>query len=262
MCMLWVSATYAQTNFWEDPRIVDEGKEPARAWFIPYTDAAQVDRDDKFGSPRVKSLNGTWKFHFAEKVSLRPADYYAETLSEAEWKDIRVPGSWETQGFGVPVYTNIKYIFHANPPHVDSGDLPVGTYRTWFETPEAFEGMEIFLNFGSISGAATIYVNGQKAGYTKAAKTPAEFNITPYLKAGRNLLAMQVFKWSDASYLEDQDFWRLGGIERDCRLVEPLPESRPQPAGHAGCLVAGSLLVMERDRSVGGSCVSRPVSRT
>ncbi|MDR1455404.1 MAG: DUF4981 domain-containing protein [Tannerella sp.] len=211
--------TFAQSNFWEDPRIVDEGKEPARAYFVPYADAAQAERDDKFESPYVKSLNGTWKFHFAENVGQRPTGFHAENLDEASWKDIQVPGSWETQGFGVPVYSNSRYIFPANPPYVDNDDLPIGTYRTWFEVPALFAGREIILNFGSISGAATIYVNGRKVGYTKAAKTPAEFNITPCLKAGRNLLAVQVFKWSDASYLEDQDFWRLGGIERDVLLI-------------------------------------------
>jgi beta-galactosidase len=217
--LLGGSTVFAQTSFWEDPRIVDEGKEPARASFIPYADAAQVERDDKFESPCVKSLNGTWKFHFAENVSRRPDDFQTEHLDDASWKDIQVPGSWETQGFGVPVYTNIKYIFPVNPPYMDNSDLPVGTYRTRFEVPASFEGREIILNFGSISGAATIYVNGRKVGYTKAAKTPAEFNITPYLKAGTNLLAVQVFKWSDASYLEDQDFWRLAGIERDVLLI-------------------------------------------
>jgi beta-galactosidase len=219
LCLLWSANAFAQTNFWEDPRIVDEGKEPARAYFIPYASSSQVDTDDKFDSPYVKSLNGTWKFHFAENVAQRPSGFYSVNTDDSSWKDIQVPGSWDTQGFGVPVYSNSPYIFPANPPYVDNDDLPIGTYRTWFEIPASFDGKEIFLNFGSISGAATIYLNGQKTGYTKAAKVPAEFNITPYLKAGKNLLAVQVFKWSDASYLEDQDFWRLGGIERDVLLI-------------------------------------------
>jgi beta-galactosidase len=213
------SQLFAQSNFWENPEFVDEGKEPPRADFIPYADLNQLMEDNKFASPFVKELNGTWKFYFAENVAQRPVDFYSETLSESSWKDIRVPGSWETQGFGVPVYTNIKYIFPVNPPFVDNNDLPVGSYRTWFDVPESFEGKEIILYFGSISGAATVYVNGKKVGYSKAAKTPAEFNITPCLKKGKNLLALQIFKWSDASYLDDQDFWRLGGIERDVMLI-------------------------------------------
>jgi beta-galactosidase len=209
----------AQTNLWERPEVVDKGKEPARADFIPYANLQQLMVDNKFASPYVKSLNGVWKFHFVENVAQRPVDFYSESLNDASWKDIRVPGSWETQGFGVPVYTNIRYIYPANPPFVDNDDLPVGTYRTGFEVPASFDGKEIILYFGSISGAATIYVNGKEAGYSKTAKTPAEFDITPYLKAGKNLLAIQVFKWSDASYLEDQDFWRLAGIERDVLLI-------------------------------------------
>ena len=220
---LYASSSFGQAaasgNFWETPSIVDEGKEPPRADFVPYAALSQLLADDKFASPYVKSLNGTWKFYFAENVASRPVDFYAEKLNESEWKDIKVPASWETQGFGVPVYSNSPYIFPINPPYVDNDDLPIGSYRTWFELPASFDGKEIFLYFGSISGAATIYVNGQRVGYSKAAKTPAEFDVTPYLKKGGNLLALQVFKWSDASYLEDQDFWRLAGIERDVLLI-------------------------------------------
>ncbi|MDR0758184.1 MAG: DUF4981 domain-containing protein [Tannerella sp.] len=210
-------------NFWETPSIVDEGKEPPRADFIPYASLSQLLADDKYASPYVKNLNGVWKFYFAENVASRPVDFYSENLDESEWKDIRVPASWETQGFGAPVYTNSHYIFPLNPPYVDNNDLPIGSYRTRFELPDSFDGKEIFLYFGSISGAATVYVNGQRVGYSKVARTPAEFNITPYLKKGGNLLALQVFKWSDGSYLEDQDFWRLAGIERDVLLI-----SRPK----------------------------------
>jgi beta-galactosidase len=207
------------SNPWETPAIVDEGKEPPRADFTPYATREQALEDDIQASPLVKSLNGVWKFHFAERVAERPVDFYSEALDDGAWHDIRVPASWETQGFGVPVYTNSPYIFPLNPPYVDNEDLPIGTYRTRFETPAWFDGKEVMLYFGSISGAATVYLNGQRVGYSKAAKTPAEFNITPFLKKGRNLLAVQVFKWSDASYIEDQDFWRLAGIERDVRLV-------------------------------------------
>jgi beta-galactosidase len=215
---MFTSNNFGQ-NAWETPSIVDEGKEPPRADFIPCADLSQLLTDNKFASPYIKNLNGVWKFHFAENVASRPVDFYSENLNESAWKDIRTPASWETQGFGTPVYTNSPYIFPLNPPYVDNDDLPIGSYRTWFETPETFDGKEIFLYFGSISGAATVYINGQRLGYSKAAKTPAEFNVTPYLKKGKNLLALQVFKWSDASYLEDQDFWRLAGIERDAFLI-------------------------------------------
>lgn len=210
---------FAQNNFWEDPTLVDEGKEPGRADFVPYANMQQVIENKPQSSPYVKSLNGTWKFTFAEKVSERVTDFYRINLDETTWKAILVPGSWELQGFGIPVYSNSDYIFPVNPPYVDNEDLPIGTYRTWFEIPESYSDKEIILYFGSIAGAATIYVNEEKIGYSKASKTPAEFNITRFLKKGKNLLALQVFKWSDASYLEDQDFWRLSGIERDVTLI-------------------------------------------
>ncbi|MCC8147082.1 MAG: DUF4981 domain-containing protein [Bacteroidales bacterium] len=211
--------SYAQTNFWEDPTIVDENKEPARAYFIPYSSQAELQKGNKFESSYTYSLNGTWKFLFSENAAQRLVNFYDVNLDDSNWKDIRVPASWETQGFGIPVYTNVTYIFPANPPYVDNNDLPIGTYRMKFNVPTSFQNKEVFLNFGSISGAATIYLNGKKVGYSKAAKTPAEFNITPFIEPGENILAIQIFKWSDASYLEDQDFWRLAGIERDVLLI-------------------------------------------
>jgi beta-galactosidase len=210
---------FSQTNFWENPSIVDEGKEPARAYFIPFSNSEELQANDSHKSQNIQFLNGTWKFYFAEKVADRPVDFFKATLNDAEWKNIQVPGSWEMQGFGVPVYTNSGYIFPENPPFVDNNDLPIGTYRTKFKVDEKLSGKEIILHFASISGAATIYVNEKRVGYSKASKTPAEFNITPFLQPGENLLAVQVFKWSDASYIEDQDFWRLAGIERDVFLI-------------------------------------------
>lgn len=225
LCLFFAiaSGAYAQGNLWETPSVVDEGKEPPRADFVPYATEAQIVENVKWNSPYVRSLNGMYKFHFSENVSQCPLDFYKENLDDSQWKAIQVPGNWELQGFGVPVYTNNKYIFARNPPLVDNNDLPIGSYRYWFDLPEEFAGRETFLYFGSIAGAATIYVNGQRVGYSKVSKTAAEFNISKYLKKGKNLLAVQVFKWSDASYIEDQDFWRLAGIERDVMLI-----SRPK----------------------------------
>lgn len=221
ICSLMTVATltFAQENYWENPSIVDEGKEPARADFVPYESVGQLIQDVKTLSPYVYSLNGTWKFQWVEKPSLRTTEFSNLNANDAVWKSIKVPGSWEMQGFGVPVYTNINYVFPANPPYVDNEDLPVGTYLTTFKVPSSFAGKEIFLYFGSIAGAATVYMNGQKIGYSKVSKTPAEFNISPYLKEGDNTLCVQVFKWSDASYIEDQDMWRMAGIERDVMLI-------------------------------------------
>ncbi len=207
----------AATNRWETPTIVDQGKEAPRASFVTYPsrDAFLAGKQ----SPDEMSLNGKWKFTFAEKPALAPVDFYSDTVNTSSWDLIDVPGSWETQGHGVPVYTNVTMIIPNNPPFVDNEDLPVGTYRRSFTLPADMQGKEIFLYFGSIAGAATVYVNGNEVGYSKAAKTPAEFNITPWLRNGENTLAVQIYKWSDASYLEDQDFWRLAGLERDVKLI-------------------------------------------
>ena len=120
--------------------------------------------------------------------------------------------NWEVQGYGVPIYTNVVYPFPKNPPFVGE-DNPVGTYRRSFTVPKDCAGKQVLLHFGSISGCAFIYVNGKKAGLTKASKTAAEFDITQFLRDGENQLAVQIFRWHDGSYLEDQDFWRLSGIE-------------------------------------------------
>lgn len=223
-CWLLLAATLqAQTNFWENPKLVNEGVEKPRATFVPYEGKTQAMSGDKFNTPYVHSLNGTWRFKFSAKPSERPMNFYETDYKEYDWHNIEVPSNWELQGFGIPVYTNINYIFPENPPFVDNEDLPIGSYRTTFNVPKDWNNREIILHFESIAGAATVWVNGEKAGYSKASKTATELDITKFLKPGKNLLAVEVFKWSDASYLEDQDFWRLAGIERDVYLI-----SRPK----------------------------------
>jgi beta-galactosidase len=154
---------------------------------------------------------------YVDRYANRSKDFYRTDLNDSKWNTIPVPSNWEREGFGIPIYTNIVYPFPKNPPFVGEDD-PVGTYRKQFSIPSNWDGKEIILQFGSITGCAFVYVNGQKIGITKASKSPAEFNITKYVKKGTNLLAVQVFRWHDGSYLEDQDFWRISGIERDVFL--------------------------------------------
>lgn len=205
-------------NDWENPALFELNKEKPRATGILFAQAADVVADDYSRSPFFKSLNGNWKFHYAARHTERPLDFYIPGKELSGWKDIAVPSNWEVEGFGIPIYTNIVYPFPKDPPFI-GGDNPVGTYRREFEIPGSWNDQQVFLHFGSISGCAFIYVNGQKAGMSKVSKSPAEFNITPFLKPGKNLLAVQVFRWHDGSYLEDQDFWRLSGIERDVFLT-------------------------------------------
>lgn len=217
--VLLFSNVQSQTNNpdWENPTLFELNKEKPHATFHLYQDKNKAVADDPNQSTWYKSLNGTWKFLYTDNHVNRPTNFFEESLSDKNWSNLTVPSNWELNGFGLPIYTNIIYPFPKNPPFVGD-NVPVGTYRKEFTVPENWNGKQIILQFGSITGCAFIYVNGQKVGINKASKTAAEFNITPYLKSGKNLLAVQVFRWHDGSYLEDQDFWRLSGIERDVAI--------------------------------------------
>lgn len=169
-------------------------------------------------SELYQSLNGNWKFNIVKNPSQRPMDFYAANLDDSNWTNIQVPSNWEIQGYDIPIYTNIVYPFPKNPPFIGGDYNPVGSYRRTFTIADSWKDKEVILHFGSITGYARVFLNGKEVGMTKASKTAAEFNVTSFLKKGDNLIAVQVFRWHDGSYLEDQDFWRLSGIERDVYL--------------------------------------------
>ncbi|AVR45590.1 beta-galactosidase [Christiangramia fulva] len=221
--LLYIGA-FAQNekNEWEDPSVLDRNKEGAHAQFVLYQNAEAA--KNKKESGYYKSLNGTWKFKIVKSPSERPKDFYEVSLNDSAWKDIQVPSNWEVEGFDIPIYTNVTYPFPKNPPFIDGTYNPVGSYRTNFVIPDNWDGKEIILHFGSISGYARVFLNGKEVGMTKASKTPAEFDITSFVEKGNNLLAVQVFRWHDGSYLEDQDFWRLSGIERDV-FLQAMPKT-------------------------------------
>lgn len=229
LCLLTIKPAFSQVNFtfkeWEDPSVVELGKEPPHTFFTSYSQMEDAMTDDPTKSPFVKSLNGTWKFHYVNTPEERPTTFQNPSFNDWYWKEITVPSNWELQGFGIPIYTNHNNPFPINPPFIDHSYDPVGSYRTQFTVPEGWSGREVILHFGSISGAAYVWVNGQAVGLSKVAKSPAEFNITPFLKKGDNTLAVQVFRWHDGSYLEDQDMWRLSGIERNVFLSSKSPVS-------------------------------------
>ncbi|WP_200974477.1 glycoside hydrolase family 2 TIM barrel-domain containing protein [Echinicola sp. 20G] len=201
-------------NEWENPGIIDRNKEAARAYFITYPSEEKAIIGNKETNESYQSLDGLWKFSLVKRPQDRPTDFYKVDFNDQHWDEIKVPSNWELEGYDMPVYTNVSYPFPANPPFVDNQYNPVGTYRRTFSIPANWDNEEVILHFGSISGYARVFLNGEEVGMTKAAKTPAEFIITDYLKAGKNILAVQIFRWHDGSYLEDQDFWRLSGIER------------------------------------------------
>ncbi|HTJ50850.1 MAG TPA: glycoside hydrolase family 2 TIM barrel-domain containing protein [Cyclobacteriaceae bacterium] len=177
----------------------------------------------------VQSLNGIWKFKWSPDPQSRPVNFYTENYSTENWDNILVPGNWELQGFGTPIYTNITYPFKRDPPRVTSEPEknftsyrernPVGSYSTTFAIPENWKEKQIFLNFGGVLSAMYVWVNGQKVGYSENSMSPAEFDITKYVLKGENKLAVEVYRWCDGSYLEDQDMWRLSGIFRDVDLI-------------------------------------------
>jgi len=205
-------------NDWENPELFQINREPARAAFIPYADETSAISDNYTSSPWYFSLNGKWKFSWSPTPDQRPKDFYKSDYSTTNWKELQVPSNWELNGYGIPIYTNITYPFDRNPPFINHSDNPVGSYKRDFVLPENWNNRHIYLHFEAGTSAMYIWINGEKVGYTENTKSPAEFDITKYLKAGKNSLAVEVYRWSDGSYLEDQDFWRLSGIDRDVYL--------------------------------------------
>lgn len=205
-------------NDWENPEVFQINREPARATFLPYADEPSAIADDYARSLWFLSLNGNWKFNWSPTPDERPKDFFKTNFNTTNWKEISVPSNWELQGYGIPIYTNITYPFVKNPPFIDHADNPVGSYKRTFELPENWNSRRVYLHFEAGTSAMYVWVNGEKAGYSENTKSPAEFDITKYVKAGKNQVAVEVYRWSDGSYLEDQDFWRLSGIDRDVYL--------------------------------------------
>ena len=222
-----LSSIYPQVKFsfkeWEDPSVTQLGQLPPHTFAMDYRNTEDVFENDFSKSPNYKSLNGTWKFYYVNTPEERPQAFYKDGFNDWNWKEMTVPSNWELNGFGIPIYTNVQYPFPANPPYIDHAYNPVGSYRRSFTVPENWTDKDVILHFGSISGCAYVWVNGQAVGLSKAAKSPAEFNITPFLKKGDNTLAVQVYRWHDGSYLEDQDMWRLSGLERNVFLTAKSP---------------------------------------
>ncbi|PPK85041.1 beta-galactosidase [Neolewinella xylanilytica] len=224
--LLSVTGRAQEVPEWENPEIFEINREYPHAAFyrFPTPDAA-LGSSDYTESPFYQSLNGTWKFNWVVKPAERPQFFYRPDYDVSGWEEIPVPANWELEGFGTPIYTNIVYPFPKNPPFIDHDYNPVGSYRRTFTVPADWDGKEVYLHFGGVSSAMYIWVNGERVGYNEGSKTPAEYRITDYLQRGENSLAVEVYRWSDASYLEDQDFWRLSGIDRDVYLYATAPVS-------------------------------------
>lgn len=209
---------YSQTPEWENPEVFQVNKENYRSTFIPYPNTDLATKDNYAQSPFFMSLDGIWKFNWVEKPSKAPTDFYKEGYNVSDWANMPVPGNWEFNGFGTPIYTNTKYPFPINVPYVDNDNNPVGSYVREFELPQGWDNRKVFIHFEGGAAAMYLWINGQKVGYTENAKSPAEFDITQYVRKGKNTVACQIYKYGDGSYLEDQDMWRLAGLNRSVYL--------------------------------------------
>ena len=220
--LIWVTASSLQAQQiaveWENPSVFAVNTEKTRVTALPYADIEGAIADEYERSLFFQSLNGHWKFHWVPKVADVPHGFYKENYDDRNWDSMPVPGNWEFNGYGIPVYISAGFGFSASPPHIDRENSPVGAYRQSFTIPESWDGRRVILHFEGGTNFIYVYVNGEQVGINKNARSPAEFDITPYLRPGENLLACQVHKFSDGSYLEDQDMWRLGGINRSVYL--------------------------------------------
>lgn len=221
-CFLLTTSNFIAQNLLpiiEDPEVVEINKLAARATFFAYEDLEAAQNNKTETSKNYNSLNGLWKFKWSESPEHRPKAFYSQDYSTDAWSSIKVPSNWELEGYGVPIYTNIPYPFSFNetptPPDIPDGYNPVGSYKRNFSISQDWKNQNITLHFGAVKSAFFLWINGQKVGYSQGSKLPAEFDITKYVATGDNSISLEVYRWSDGSYLEDQDFWRLSGIERD-----------------------------------------------
>ncbi|MBB3187361.1 glycoside hydrolase family 2 TIM barrel-domain containing protein [Microbacter margulisiae] len=229
MLLSTIIPVFGQTSYgilpdWENSQVTGINKEPPYYSFLPYSDqqSALADSTLEIHTPYYKSLDGMWKFHWSKNPAERPKDFYKATYNARQWKSIPVPSQWQLEGYGRPIYLNNRYPFHpdypAHPPLVNADHNPVGSYLTTFTVPQGWDGREVFIHFDGVESAFYIWVNGEKVGYSQGRMTPTEFNLTPFLRKGTNRLAVEVYQWSDGSYLEDQDMWRYSGIFRPVYL--------------------------------------------
>ena len=207
---------------WQDMQVNEVNRLPLHATFFAYENEATALKGEPQNSKNFVSLHGDWTFKGVENADQRPVDFWKPDFNDASWGKMPVPGMWELNGFGDPVYVNIGFAwrghFKDNPPYVPTKDNHVGSYRRMINIPADWDGKQVVAHFGSVTSNMYLWVNGHYVGYTEDSKVAAEFDITPYVHTGDNLIAFQVFRWCDGSYCEDQDFWRLSGVARDSYL--------------------------------------------
>ena len=229
--LLFATTLLAATNLnaadvkkpvWQDPQVNQVNREARRAVFFAFEDVDKAKANDKSKSNRYLSMEGKWKFNFVKDHDKAPKDFFSLKYDDSEWVDFSVPGLFEIEGYGDKIYKNVGYswgtTFNSNPPYIGETNNYTGSYRRTFDLPADWNGQDVYFHVGSATSNLSVWVNGKYVGYSEDSKVAAEFNITKYLKKGKNLIAMQVMRWCDGSYLEDQDFWRFTGIAREVYL--------------------------------------------
>lgn len=204
----------------KNPKITGLNNLEPHASLFPYRDKQKALNGKIEDSKYYFSLNGKWKFHWAKNPDRKPLDFYKAEFNRKSWKEINVPADWQMEGYGVPIYTNVKYPFEKNPPYIPEDYNPVGSYYKNFELSENWVNEKVILHFGAVNSAFFVWVNGNQVGMGKGSKTPVEFDISEFITKGENSIAVQVYRWNDGSYLEDQDMWRLSGIEREVYIYK------------------------------------------
>ena len=221
-CLAVIPVSAQKTPVWQDPNVNQVNREVRRADFFAFESEELAKQGDKMKSSRYLSMEGMWKFNFVKNHQDAPKDFFGLKYDDSQWVDFPVPGLFEINGYGDRIYKNIGYAwgttFKSNPPYIGEINNYTGSYRRTFDLPADWKGQEVFFHVGSATSNLSVWVNGKFVGYSEDSKVAAEFNITKYLKPGKNLIAMQVMRWCDGSYLEDQDFWRFTGIAREVYL--------------------------------------------
>ena len=228
LMLVWALATFQlygqKLPEWQNPEVVEVNREDPHATRFSFDSFSEAVQGDKRVSSNYLTLNGIWRFHWSDHPAARPADFYKTSFDDSGWDQIEVPSNWEMKGYGYPIYSNtfFEWTTDPHPPEVPTDHNPVGSYRRTFSVPDAWADRQVYIHFGAVKSAFYLWINGEKVGYSQGSKTPAEFNITSFLKKGENQVAVEVYRWSDGSWLECQDFWRISGIEREVYL-----EARP-----------------------------------
>ena len=221
ICLAMVQLlSYAQTDEWHNSTKNEVNRAPMHAHYFAYENKELAQKGIPTESDNFLTMNGKWKFYWVKDADKRPLNFYKPDYEDAGWDMMNVPAVWELNGYGDPIYVNVGYPWKSqawvNPPNVPIVNNHVGSYRRVFDIPQNWTGKQVIAHFGSVTSNMYLWVNGRYVGYSEDSKVEAEFDITKYLVKGKNLIAFQVFRWSDGTYLEDQDFMRYAGVGRDC----------------------------------------------